>query len=301
MKILGAGLSKTGTTSLHRALGILGFKSLHFDDKRLNDVIDGTNSNPNFRRYDDVDAVLDIPAACFYEELVQAYPHCKCILTLRDEDSWWRSIEFHFNVRSPVSSREAQPFKWNLRHYAYGSAVASEFLFRKKYREHNERVLRRIPVERLLVMDITRGDGWQELCPFLKVPIPAIIFPHQNSHNENSDEYLQRAVNDLMRVVPEGESFALVDGCVLDTSSMIGRTAIRFSERDGIYWGAPPDDESAIRECERLRASGVRQLVFLYPSFWWLDHYTAFHHHLRHRYRCTLQNDQLVAFSLSSP
>src|SRR5262245_49667382 len=96
MRILGVGLSKTGTTSLHRALCRLGFKSLHFDDQRLNDVIVGTNDTPDFRRYDDLDAVLDIPAACFFEELMHAYPDCKCILTVRDENQWWRSIESHF-------------------------------------------------------------------------------------------------------------------------------------------------------------------------------------------------------------
>jgi hypothetical protein len=299
MRILGVGLSKTGTTSLHRALGTLGFKSLHFDTKRLNDVIDGTNSNPDFRRYDDVDAVLDIPAACFFEELTQAYPECKCILTVRNEDSWWKSIESHFNTRSPVASKVENSFKWSLRHYVYGSAVAQEFLFRKKYREHNERVIRRVPADRLLVMDVTIGDGWQELCSFLDAPIPTAPFPHQNRHNETSDDYLARTFDDLTRVVPDGAKFILVDDCALATSAILGRTVVPFLEHEGEYWGAPVDDETAICECERLRASGASLLVFAYPAFWWLDHYTGFHQHLRRRYRCILHNDRLVAFHLA--
>src|SRR5262249_37623790 len=203
MKILGAGLSKTGTTSLHRALGILGFKSLHFDDRRLNDIIDGSNRNPDFRRYDDLDAVLDIPAACFYQELLHAYPRCRCILTVRDEDQWWKSIESHFNSRSPVASWHDNPFKWSLRHYAFGAAVAREFLFRKKYRAHNAAVVRHVPAERLLVMDVAGGDGWASLCPFLDVAVPAVPFPHQNPRDENGADSMRRTLADLMEVVPD--------------------------------------------------------------------------------------------------
>ena len=49
MQILGIGLSKTGTISLHRALGILGYKCLHYDDKRLNDILGRLYSNPRFQ------------------------------------------------------------------------------------------------------------------------------------------------------------------------------------------------------------------------------------------------------------
>jgi hypothetical protein len=301
MRILGVGLSKTGTTSLHRALGILGYKSVHFDCHRLNDVIDGTCRNPDFRRYDDVDAVLDIPTACFFEELMQAYPECSCILTKRDEDSWWKSIEAHVNRRSPVAKRSDSPFKWDLRHYTYGSAVAHEFLFRKKYREHNERVVSRVPTERLLIMDIASGDGWEKLCPFLGLTIPDIDFPHQNGRDESSGEYLRRTLAELTQLVPNGATFILVDECALDSSQFGGRTALPFLEREGVYWGAPPDDDTAIQECERLRASGARLLIVAYPAFWWLDHYIGFHQHLRRRYRCVLQNDRLVAFQLNHP
>ncbi len=38
MEILGAGLSRTGTKSLTRALDILGFTTIHNDRKRLNPV-----------------------------------------------------------------------------------------------------------------------------------------------------------------------------------------------------------------------------------------------------------------------
>lgn len=206
MKILGAGLSKTGTSSLHHALQILGYTSIHFDEERLVDVLDGSNASPDFRRYDDVDAVLDLPAAIFYEEILAAYPDCLCILTVRDEDAWWKSVSRYFNERFPVDVRRRTPlgerlhrfsavrlggqahymppsahtFRARLRRYVYGSATAHEFLYRKRYREHNDAVRRRVPADRLLVMDITAGDEWGPLCAFLGKPVPDVPFPREN-------------------------------------------------------------------------------------------------------------------------
>jgi len=192
-------LSRTGTRSLHQALQLLGYTSIHWDRQRLNDIVDGSNPRPDFRRYDDVDAVSDIPAAYFYRELLAAYAEAKAILTLRDVDAWWKSIEYHFNTRIPyrnpailrelartrpgaVSSAMIadEVFREKLRNVVYGSPDAREFLYKKSYVEHNERVVAEVPPERLLVMDVTAGDGWEKLCAFLGVPVPSAPFPHGN-------------------------------------------------------------------------------------------------------------------------
>jgi hypothetical protein len=298
MKILGVGLSKTGTTSLHRALGMLGYHSLHYDQHRLNDIIDGTNRFPDFRRYDDVDAVLDIPTACFFEELTQAYPDCKCILTLREEDQWWRSIEEHFNRKSPVPSPQHDLFKWRVRHYVYGAATAHEFLFRKKYRQHNDNVLRTVPAHRLLVMDITAGDGWERLCPFLGISAPPLAFPHDNRQGVQDRVDCQRIMSEVEELVPEAATFVLVDENTIGVSQVTNRRALPFLERDGQYDGVPSDDESAIHEIERMRRSGASHIVFAWPAFWWLEHYLRFRKHLENNYRCVRRNDRLVAFDL---
>jgi hypothetical protein len=161
-------------------LAILGYETLHCDQERLNDVIYGADNDPNFRLYDDVDAVTDLPAAYFYRELVEAYPDLLVILTVRPEDAWWRSIEHHFNRAHPVTDPVRDEFRWRLRNLAYGSPVAHEFLFRKRFREHNATVIATVDPERLLVMDITTGDGWEKLCRFLRARIPGIEFPHEN-------------------------------------------------------------------------------------------------------------------------
>lgn len=198
LKIIGAGLSRTGTNSLRNALEMLGFSCIHYDRTRLNDILDGSTPNPDFRRYDDVDAVADLPSAYFYRELMQAYPGSKVILTVREIDAWWKSISTHFTVhgvpetssiRQKLSRRlglsswlwkedEHDVFRRTLRLYVYGSTTPKEFLYKKKYADYNDQVVATVPPERLLIMDIAAGDGWDKLCPFLGAPVPDQAFPH---------------------------------------------------------------------------------------------------------------------------
>jgi hypothetical protein len=44
----------------------------------------------------------------------------------------------------------------------------------------------------------------------------------------------------------------------------------------------------------------VMHIVFLWPSFWWLEHYAEFARYLRERFACVLENDRLVVFDLTS-
>jgi Sulfotransferase domain len=200
MRILGAGLSKTGTTSLADAVRLLGFTCINYDQERLTPLLLGRVRAPDFRVYDDVDAVFDIPSAYFYRELLTAYPEAKAILTVRDVETWWKSIKAHFNEARPL--RQPRPsehvkailrgrerlqahlddlaFRTALRNCVYGSIEPREYLFKKRYIEHNQRVIGEVDADRLLVIDVTAGQGWRELCAFLGVPEPDAPFPHSN-------------------------------------------------------------------------------------------------------------------------
>ena len=76
--------------------------------------------------------------------------------------------------------------------------------------------------------------------------------------------------------------------------------AIPFLESGGQYWGPPSDDDIAIRELERLRRAGAKFAIVVWPAFWWLDYYTAFHAHLRANYPVVLTNERIIAFDLRS-
>jgi CelD/BcsL family acetyltransferase involved in cellulose biosynthesis len=106
------------------------------------------------------------------------------------------------------------------------------------------------------------------------------------------------AVREIGALIPAGESFILVDEDSWWVDAGAGRRAIPFLEHDGHYWGPPPDDETAIRELERLRGSGAGFMVFGWPAFWWLEYYAGLHRYVRSRYRCLLENERLVVFDL---
>ena len=110
---------------------------------------------------------------------------------------------------------------------------------------------------------------------------------------------LELATQEIAALIPARESFILVDEDQWGTDEVVAsHRRIPFPERDGQYWGPPPDDETAIRELERLRQYGASFMVFGWPAFWWLDYYAGLHHHLRSEYRCVLENERVVVFAL---
>src|SRR6266511_256848 len=109
---------------------------------------------------------------------------------------------------------------------------------------------------------------------------------------------LQNCKNKLIELIPAAQPFILVDDEQL-RGDLPHAHAIPFLERNGEYWGPPEDDETAIRELERLRrAAGARYIAFAWPAFWWLEHYAKFAAHVRKSCRRVLKDDKLAVFEL---
>lgn len=112
---------------------------------------------------------------------------------------------------------------------------------------------------------------------------------------------LRAATQELAGLVPAGSSFILVDEAQWgETETLTGRHTIPFLEREGRYWGLPPDSDTAVRELERLRAAGATFMVFAWPAFWWLDYYSGLRSHLYATTRCVLRSEHVVVFDLQS-
>jgi GT2 family glycosyltransferase len=104
---------------------------------------------------------------------------------------------------------------------------------------------------------------------------------------------------DIAQVVARDAVFILVDGNQWGANEVFGgRRHIPFLERDGQYWGRPADDRTAIQELERLRGDGAAYIVFVWPTFWWLDFYTGFQNYLAAGYARILENERLIIFDL---
>ena len=82
-------------------------------------------------------------------------------------------------------------------------------------------------------------------------------------------------IDDLERIAPPGAVVVLVDAWP-DVRLSGDRRVLPFLERDGVYWGRPADDATAIRELERMRGAGACLIAFHCSSFWWLAHYNEF-------------------------
>jgi len=187
MKVICAGLGKTGTTSLAKALQVLGYNVYDFKEHyefHLQQWLDSfeTDRHPNFKEiYEGVDAVTDVPPAFWFEEISADFPEAKVILTVRDsEDAWLKSWREHLQLALEFFTRfytkplfiivpwmrKTKRFLDTLHQAIYGSFnPEATALYRVKYRQHNERVQAVIPAEKLLVFNVKQG--WKPLCEFL--------------------------------------------------------------------------------------------------------------------------------------
>lgn len=112
---------------------------------------------------------------------------------------------------------------------------------------------------------------------------------------KNKALYIHR---DIESLVPSDNSFILVDEGNFIRERFGNRSVIAFIERDGEYWGAPTDDDEAIKVLEENRQEGAAFLVVLWPAFWWLDHYKEWNRYLRSRYHCIEQSKRIIVFDL---
>ena len=61
----------------------------------------------------------------------------------------------------------------------FGDRIHDRAFMTDYFRRHTEAVIAEVPAERLLVFEV--GEGWDRLCPFLGVPVPAEPYPSENS------------------------------------------------------------------------------------------------------------------------
>jgi len=196
--ICGIGFPKTGTSSLASALRRLGYKTIHGDGRgswpgadegiSLTRAIDAGNFLlPTFELFE---AFVDNPYFSIWRQLDVMFPEAKFILTVRDEESWINSCVLYYQAR------QIRPMRaWLFGEYADPSAnQASRQAWLQAYRRHNVAVREHFGDAggRLLVMDITKGDGWEKLCPFLGVSLPKQSFPRANMSQKPTSPYGSR-------------------------------------------------------------------------------------------------------------
>lgn len=179
-KIIGVGFQKTGTSSLRDALRYLDYTVGDTRYKLLPAILRGDYERVlrDLARYD---AVEDNPWCIIYKALDKRIDNAKFILTIREEEAWYRSVNRHIgNLRDPMH-------EWI---YGRGKGLPQEDKAHTiaVYRKHNAEVLEYFKdrPDDLLVMDFTKGDGWDKLCPFLGKTIPNVPIPHANNYKNTN-------------------------------------------------------------------------------------------------------------------
>lgn len=181
MKVIGAGLPRTGTFSLCLALERIGFGPCH----HMATLIEDPSSAPLWTAalaggdlpHDHVSAV-DFPACLLVGEFLARDPGLKVILTLRDPADWADSMAATVmadpgEVDPALTALVAASF---LR--LFGTTAPSRAELIAGFQRHADRIRVLVPPRQLLCYRVE--EGWGPLCRFLGQPVPPVPFPRSN-------------------------------------------------------------------------------------------------------------------------
>jgi hypothetical protein len=191
LRVVGAGLGRTGTMSLKLALErLLGAPCYHMSEvfahpEHVALWHAAARGEPVDWKalFDGYAAAVDWPVGSFWPEVAAAFPDACILLSTRSAEAWWKSAS---QTIFPISAKAAGT-PW---HAMWMELAERRFTPRlddrdaavAAYERHNADVRARAPKERLL--EWTARDGWAPLCRALGVPVPAEPFPHANSTEE---------------------------------------------------------------------------------------------------------------------
>ena len=196
LRVVGAGLGRTGTASLQLALQqLLDGRCYHMGETfgRPDDIpvwhaaVKG--SSPDWKEFlADFVATVDWPACAFWRELADVNPDAIVLLSTRaSAEAWWKSADDTiFQISRRELPDDAPP------QFAAQIAMASDMFAmtftprwenedeaKRAYEAHNDAV--RAGVDPARLVEWQPGDGWEPLCAALGVPVPNDPFPHVNS------------------------------------------------------------------------------------------------------------------------
>jgi hypothetical protein len=204
MKVIGAGMPRTGTLTQKMALEMLGLGPCYHMVDVLADLdqavlweraLDG--EQPWQEIFAGYASTVDWPGGYFYRELAEAYPEAKVLLSVRDAEAWERSMRQtvwavrngESLIRLLASAQAHVDPKWRgflgmidrllWREdgtFAAGHDEPAQLI--EAMERHSDEVRAAIPSERLLVWSVS--EGWEPLCEFLEVPVPAEPLPRLN-------------------------------------------------------------------------------------------------------------------------
>src|SRR6185312_5388126 len=210
LKVIGAGLGRTGTASLKVALEqLLGGRCYHMSECFGNPAnpplwLAAAHGRPDWETiFKGYVATVDYPAGGFWRQLAAYYPEAKVLLSVRDPDKWFESTRetiLSEGIREIAALTPDKAFFDETVFKDYVGHFGDRGFITDYFRRHNEAVIAAIPKVRLLVYEV--GQGWEPLCEFLGLPVPDAPFPHVNTRADF--EAMMAGMKQMMAAGPGG-------------------------------------------------------------------------------------------------
>ena len=203
LKVIGVGFGRTGTLSLKLALDELGLGPCYHMVETIaypeHDAMwlalargETHDWRPILAGYT---STVDWPGLMIWRELAAGSSDAKIILTMRDPEEWYasaaatifaRMLEFESlradpDAVDPVRRGHMEMVNAIVVEKTFGGSLDREHAI-AAFNTHNDEVRRSVPPERLLVYE--SEDGWDPICAFLGMPVPATPYPKANTTEE---------------------------------------------------------------------------------------------------------------------
>ena len=190
LRVVGAGVGRTGTNSLKVALERLLGGSCH----HMVEVFAHPDEVPVWIEANEgrpVDwvalmqgytAQVDWPGASFWPELSAANPDALVLLSVRDPEQWYRSCSNTIFAGMSRTTGEGAAWMASMRRLLadrFSDHLDDPIAMIDAYERHNAEVRRRVAADRLL--EWSPADGWDPICERLGVPVPDEPFPVTNT------------------------------------------------------------------------------------------------------------------------
>ncbi|MDE3203311.1 MAG: sulfotransferase family protein [Acidobacteriota bacterium] len=190
LRVIGAGVGRTGTHSLKIALEALLSGPCHHmvevfaHPEQVPVWINAIDGHP-------VDwsalmagyvAQVDWPGASFWPELLEDNPDALVILSVRDPQAWYTSANNTIFAGMERNDDELAPWMAAMKRLLgnrFSNDLGNPDAMIAAFEQHNETVRSQVPADRLL--EWSPDDGWQPLCNRLERPVPEQPFPLTNT------------------------------------------------------------------------------------------------------------------------
>ena len=173
-KVFCVGMFKTGTTSMGRAFDMLGYTTKHGPWWTDGILVDNWYKNPDDweEHYPLIKAEAEKHDA--FEDYPWMYTYKKC-------DEWFPGSKFILMERDAEKVAESDLNMWRANNVPEHERPSKQS-FIDRYQNHFDGVVEYFKdrPDDLLIVNLSNGDGFKEICEFLGKDLPPLPFPHSN-------------------------------------------------------------------------------------------------------------------------